>query len=125
MKRARELRIFGGLALLAVGGLALAACGGGGGRDPQLVEAGHQHFLQTCATCHGSDARGKPKLGKALHDNAFTKSLDEQELVEFLKVGRPAWHELNERKVDMPPRGGNPALTDQDLAEIAAYLRTL
>jgi hypothetical protein len=28
-------------------------------------------------------------------------------------------------KVDMPPRGGNPALKDADLLNIAAYLRSL
>ncbi|WP_416201847.1 hypothetical protein [Thermoflexus sp.] len=25
----------------------------------------------------------------------------------------------------MPPKGGNPALTDQDLADIIAFIRTL
>jgi hypothetical protein len=27
--------------------------------------------------------------------------------------------------VDMPPKGGNPALTDSDLNDITAYIRTL
>ncbi len=81
--------------------------------------------MRTCATCHGPTAEGMPRLGKDLHDNAFTKSLDDAALVEFLKEGRPASHPLNERGVDMPPRGGNPALTDDDLGLIVAYLRTL
>jgi hypothetical protein len=27
--------------------------------------------------------------------------------------------------VDMPPRGGNPALSNQDLADVVWYVRTL
>jgi disulfide bond formation protein DsbB len=27
--------------------------------------------------------------------------------------------------VDMPPKGGNPALTDQDLYDVIAFIRTL
>ncbi len=31
----------------------------------------------------------------------------------------------NTTKVDMPPKGGNPALKDDDLVNIAAFLRSL
>jgi disulfide bond formation protein DsbB len=46
-------------------------------------------------------------------------------LVEFLNTGRPAEHPDNESGITMPPKGGNPSLSDDDLADIAAYLRTL
>ena len=36
-------------------------------------------------------------------------------------VARP----LPSLKLTMPPKGGNPSLSDDDLADIAAYLRTL
>ena len=42
-----------------------------------------------------------------------------------IQVGRPAGDPLNDTGVDMPPRGGNPSLSDEDLAHIVAYLRTL
>jgi disulfide bond formation protein DsbB len=42
-----------------------------------------------------------------------------------LKKGRPASDPANTTKVDMPPKGGNPALTDQDLADIVTYVRSL
>jgi disulfide bond formation protein DsbB len=114
--------VAGVLAIVAFG----VACGGGGGDtsgDPTLA-AGEKHFMSTCATCHGRDGRGMPKLGKDLHDNKFTQDLSDDELVAFLIEGRPAWDPLNEQGVDMPPRGGNPALTDENLMEIVAYLRT-
>lgn len=64
-------------------------------------------------------------LGKDLRDNDFVKTTSDEELVEFLRTGRPADHPLNDRGLDMPPRGGNPALTDEDLAQVVAFLRTL
>ncbi len=66
-----------------------------------------------------------PKLGKDLHHNEFVSGLDDEELFEFFRDGRPANHPLNERRVDMPPKGGNPALQDDDLRLIAAYVRSI
>jgi disulfide bond formation protein DsbB len=45
--------------------------------------------------------------------------------VDFNKPGRPATDPLNPTGVDMPPRGGNPALTDDDLVDIVAFLRSI
>ncbi len=64
-------------------------------------------------------------LGKDLTNSAFLAGLSDDELVEFLKVGRRANDPANEAGVDMPPKGGNPALTDGDLYDIVAYLRSL
>lgn len=119
----------GSIARLAVAVLAVVfttACGGGGGdaSSPEVAE-GQKLFQATCASCHGKNAEGMPKLGKNLHDNEFVQGLDDEELLAFLKQGRPAFHPLNERKVDMPPRGGNPALTDEDLRLIAKYMRSI
>ena len=111
------------LAVLAVG--AIACGGGGGGADAAKAAEGHKLFKGTCATCHGPEGRGMPKLGKDLYNNKFTQSLSDTELIEFLKKGRSAGDPLNERGVDMPPRGGNPVLTDADLALIVAYIRSL
>jgi mono/diheme cytochrome c family protein len=86
---------------------------------------GRELYLGTCALCHGSDGEGVARLGKTLEGNEFVDSLSDEELVEFLKQGRPASDPANERGIDMPPRGGNPALADEDLRRIVAYLRTL
>jgi disulfide bond formation protein DsbB len=117
--------------LLALPVTLAAACGGGGGgeaaggADPAQVAAGEKVFMTTCATCHGRDAMGLPRLGKGLHHNQFVESKTDAEMVEFIKTGRPASHELNTTGVDMPPKGGNPALNDQDIQNVVSYVRTL
>ena len=120
-----------GLTLIALLALATVAagCGGGeGGGAPAAdlaAQQGKAIFDRICATCHGKDANGLPKLGKGLRDNAFTQSQSDGELVTFLKTGRPATHPLNTTGVDMPPRGGDPTITEDDLKNVVAFLRTL
>lgn len=124
---------------LIIGCLALvaAACGGDSSdsSDDAATAAaaapagdatnGEALFGSTCATCHGPDAMGLPGLGKGLVANDFVATMTEQELVAFISVGRPADDPANEAGVAMPPKGGNPALTDGDLLDIVAYLETL
>jgi mono/diheme cytochrome c family protein len=114
------------LLCLTLAGFLAGACGERAPEyTPQQVEAGSKAFQSTCATCHGRDANGLPKLGKGLLMNPFVIEKSDEELIAFLKTGRRAGDPLNTTGVDMPPKGGNPALTDQDLASIVAYLRTL
>ena len=47
----------------------------------------------------------------------------EEELANFINIGRPAGDPANMTGVDMPPRGGNPSLTDQDIRDVSAYLK--
>ena len=113
------------IALITVGTV-LAACGGGGAPPAnQAAQQGKGIFDRICATCHGKDANGLPKLGKGLRNNEFTKSQSDQELVDFLKIGRPATHPLNTTGVDMPPKGGDPTISEADLVNVVAFLRTL
>jgi mono/diheme cytochrome c family protein len=115
--------------------LALSACGGGSDTEEAdepagegLVGdagAGQDYFEGTCSACHGMDAKGLPGLGKDLTTSEFVKGQSDTELVEFVKVGRPASDPANTTGVDMLPKGGNPALTEQQLYDIVAYVRTL
>lgn len=114
--------LLGAGAVIAV--LFAAGCGGGA-PAPELVAQGQDDFRKTCATCHGTNAEGMPRLGKNLHQNEFVRGKSDQELLDFLKVGRPADHPLNERGVDMPPKGGNPAITEAQLTAIVAYMRSI
>ncbi len=117
----------------AAASMLLIACGGGGSPPGPTaaptsagnVENGKTKFAGTCTSCHGPEARGMQGLGKDLHNNAFIAPMSDAEVVEFLKKGRPATDPLNTTKVDMPPKGGNPALSDQDMLDIVAFLRTL
>ena len=108
------------LALLAA--FSALACG-----SPRAdrVAHGQKLYQQTCAFCHGGDAKGMRGLGKGLLGNEFIAARSERELVDFLKIGRRPDDPGNDTGVDMPPRGGNQGLRDEDLAAIAAYLKTL
>jgi len=86
---------------------------------------GRNFFIGTCAACHGADGKGVAGLGKDLTKSEFARKLSDGELVLFIAIGRPASDSLNTTKVDMPPRGGNPSLKDQDLADIVAFIRSL
>jgi mono/diheme cytochrome c family protein len=118
--------LFVALLLSACGG---ASNGGGGAATPSGpagdAAVGQTKYTSSCAACHGPDATGIVGLGKDLTTSQFTRDLSNAEYVEFIRVGRPTGDPANTTGVDMPPKGGNPALTDQDLADIVAYLRTL
>jgi disulfide bond formation protein DsbB len=109
----------------------LVACGGGGGDADEPTEAsgdataGADLYQGTCAACHGPDAKGLPNLGKDLTSSEFVSANSDQELLAFVKEGRPADHPDNTTGVAMLPKGGNPALTDQDILDIIAFVRSL
>jgi disulfide bond formation protein DsbB len=130
------------LTVLLITALALSACGSppsSSGATGSNVSAEAQKYANlkgaaskgktvfegTCISCHGPDAKGMPGLGKDLTTSTFVKERSDADMVLFLAKGRPANDPLNTAKVDMPPRGGNPALKDQDLADVVAYVRSL
>jgi disulfide bond formation protein DsbB len=90
-----------------------------------MVAQGKTVFSSICFACHGQDARGIPGLGKDLVDSTFIHGLTDDELLAFLQKGRTVFDPLNTTGVEMPPRGGNPSLTDSDLLNVIAYLRSL
>lgn len=103
---------------------ALAAAGG----DAELAEyiaSGTKLFASTCIACHGAGGVGIKGNGKALAHNDFIASLDDDALLAFVKRGRDPGDPKNTTGVAMPPKGGNPALSDDDILDVIAYLRTL
>lgn len=93
--------------------------------DPQMVAAGDQIYHTICMACHGFNARGIAGLGKTLIGSAYVDSATDDELLTFLQVGRAVNDPLNTTGVAMPARGGNPNLTDDDLRNVIAYIRSL
>lgn len=89
------------------------------------ASAGQTKFAQTCSACHGPTAEGIKGLGKDLTASEFVTGLTDSDLIAFIKVGRGPTDPLNTTGIAMPPKGGNPALNDDDLQNIVAYLRTL
>ena len=86
---------------------------------------GRSLYLGACAACHGTDGQGMANLGLPLRDSAFLKGLNETGLIDFIKQGRQPTDPASKMKVLMPPRGGNPFLSDADVAHIAAYVKAL
>jgi len=86
---------------------------------------GHDIFVASCSACHGSNGEGMEGLGKPLSTSEFVASKSDKDLATFIKTGRPMWDEANTTGVDMPPKGGNPAMSDDDLTNIIAFIRAV
>jgi cytochrome c oxidase subunit 3 len=93
--------------------------------DPGDADEGRTLYLRTCLACHGAAGEGLPGLGKPLRTSDFVAASDDAAMVEFLRKGRPKNDPLNTTGVAMLPKGGNPALKDQDLVHITAFMRRL
>ena len=118
--------------------LVIAACGGGGGDGDGGDAAapanagqggdaanGETVYLNTCASCHGADALGVQGLGKQLADSFFVENNSEEDLYTLIVNGRASDHPDNDTGVAMPPKGGNPSLSDESIADVIAYLKSL
>ncbi|MFN3979061.1 MAG: c-type cytochrome [Caldilinea sp.] len=132
---------------LVIGAMAvLAACGGGDKKEeatPTTAAAAAQQqvaapaapvgdaangakiFATACVACHGPEGKGVTGLGKDLTTSEWTQQQTDEQLIEFIKRGRDAGDPLNTTGIAMPPRGGNPAMTDQEIADIVAFMRTI
>jgi len=102
----------------------LAAAGG----DAELAEyiaSGRRLFASACASCHGKDARGLPNLGVDLVNSEFRRGLDEEALLAFIQRGRDPSDPESKTGIAMPPKGGNPALPEDDIWDIIDYLTSL
>jgi mono/diheme cytochrome c family protein len=89
------------------------------------TDHGQQLFTSTCTGCHGAQGQGVPHLGKDLQTSQFVSGLNDFQLADFITEGRAVNDPSNTTHVPMPPKGGNPALSSQDIADIVAYLRQL
>lgn len=89
------------------------------------VAAGQTTFNNRCTVCHGPGGEGIVGLGKPLTTSEFASGLTDDELLAFLQAGRPSDDPLNTTGIAMPARGGTPALSDDELVDVIAYLRTI
>ncbi|MBC8202787.1 MAG: cytochrome c oxidase subunit 3 [Planctomycetes bacterium] len=116
-----------------VGGIAFyqVADHEGGGGDHVAVAAhgdeakGKKLWNATCRSCHGVAGEGVPGQGTVLNTSEFVHDHSDQELVDFVMVGRPANAPDSVLFLQMPPKGGNPMLKETDILDIITYVRTL
>lgn len=135
------LSFFTGLMLAAVLVWFLSGCGGSAEPVSQAPEeptatsvpptpagdpaAGEQLFVASCSSCHGPDAKGITGVGKDLTTGDFLPGMTDDDFVVFINTGRPSGDPANTTGIDMPPKGGNPALSDDQILDIIAYLRSI
>lgn len=90
--------------------------------DPMRA-MGQRLYLETCATCHGQQGEGVAGLGNALVDATFLHTESAENILSMIRAGRAATDPANQSGLVMPPSGGRPDLTDEELLAIVAYVR--
>lgn len=92
--------------------------------DPATLNRGEQLYLQSCAACHGLDGLGVANLGNQLRGSEFFANNTDAQVLAVTRQGRELNDPANTSGLVMPPSGGRPDLSDEDLLAIIAYLRT-
>jgi len=98
---------------------------GGNAELAEFIASGAKIFNTTCIACHGAGGVGISGNGKMLKNNVFVQSLNDDALLAFIQKGRDPSDAKNTTGVGMPPKGGNPALSEDDLLDVISYVRTL
>jgi mono/diheme cytochrome c family protein len=106
-------RVTSSLAIIALASFATPAMA-------SETEAGEKVYAQTCIACHGANGKGAipgvSDFTKA--DGPLSKS--DEVLAASIRdgVATPG------KPLSMPPKGGNPSLTDEEIQAVLEYLRS-
>ena len=93
------------------------------GADHQAIGDGAVLYTQACAACHGPDGHGVANLAPTLVDSPVLAERDDAGVLEYIRTGVLLDNPNNKSGLVMPPSGGRPDLTDEQLLSIIAYLR--
>ncbi|MFT3788356.1 MAG: c-type cytochrome [Tepidisphaeraceae bacterium] len=92
--------------------------------DADSAKRGQKVFAN-CIACHAKTGVGVKGVGADLVHSTFVAAKTDAELVAFIKKGRMPGDPETKLKLTMPPKGGNPALNDKQLADVVQYVRQL
>jgi disulfide bond formation protein DsbB len=92
--------------------------------DPAMLARGDQLYRESCVACHGIDAKGVANLGNQLAGSDYVNGKSDAELLAMIREGRDLTHPENTTGLVMPPSGGRPDLSDEDLLAIIAFIRS-
>jgi cytochrome c oxidase subunit III len=82
-------------------------------------------YMASCIGCHGNSGEGVEGVGPPLKGSAFVGQTSLAQLSAMIAAGRQPDAPDSVMNALMPPRGGNPFLGDDEIANIAAYVRSL
>ena len=106
--------VFAGVLVLLGSASALADCGFTGGDAAN----GDKVYHVTCVACHGEDGKGAVPGAPDFTKKGGVLSKPHNVMTTHIKNG---FHEPG-KPIAMPPQGGNPDLTDQDIKDVHEYL---
>ncbi len=83
------------------------------------TDEGEKVYAQTCIACHGANGKGSiPGVGDFTRaDGPLTKS--DEALIKRIRDGLATAG----KPLSMPAKGGNPSLSDAEIAAVLRYLR--
>ncbi len=101
--------------------MALAACGGESepGSGPGDAGRGAEIYAASCLACHGPDAGGSPTGPPLVHDVYRPGHHADGAFLVAVRGGVPQHH------WDFGPMPAVPGLSNQDVADVTAYVRGL
>ncbi len=83
------------------------------------VRRGETVYNGTCIACHGADGSGALPSVPDFKDKAGVLAKTDTHLLRSLLDGV----ERPDAPISMPPKGGDPALTEDDMKAVLAYIR--
>lgn len=117
---------------LSVGGAWLMGCGdntptASTGPTTQValspMQSGHDLYITNCASCHATNLKGMPRQGSNLLRSKLVRDSDDGALTRFIIRGRTPNDPDSTMRLLMPQRGNNSKLTNDEISDIAAYLK--
>ena len=84
------------------------------------VTGGKQIYEGTCIACHGADGKGAIRGVPDFTEQKGALSLPDSVLLERIERG----FQTPSSPMAMPPKGGNPTLTEADLKAVLQHIRT-
>lgn len=101
--------------------------GGPGAQAAPAVDlaAGRRLYMATCMGCHGADGEGISGVAPPLRGSAFVSAATLEQVSALIRNGRQPDDPQSVMNALMPARGGNPFLGEDDITNIAGYVRNL